>query len=198
MLYHCVQAGLDLAIVNSEKLERYPIDSRRGAQARRGSHLVARRRSDRGVRRAFPRAQGQGDRRAAPLAAARRAPRALHPGGLQGRAVSRTSNEALRTPRPLEIINGPLDEGHGRGRAAVQRQSDDRRRGAAVGRGDEGRGRASRTAHGKVRERQQGHDHPRHGQGRRPRHRQKPGRDHPRATTATTSSTSASRCRPRS
>ena len=24
MLYHCVQAGLDLAIVNSEKLERYP------------------------------------------------------------------------------------------------------------------------------------------------------------------------------
>ncbi len=25
MLYHCVQAGLDLAIVNSEKLERYPL-----------------------------------------------------------------------------------------------------------------------------------------------------------------------------
>src|SRR5260221_6745045 len=24
MLYHCVQAGLDLAIVNSEKLQRYP------------------------------------------------------------------------------------------------------------------------------------------------------------------------------
>ncbi len=65
MLYHCVQAGLDLAIVNSEKLERYPIDSRRGAQARRRSHLVARRGSDRGVRGTFSRAQRQGDRRAA-------------------------------------------------------------------------------------------------------------------------------------
>ena len=42
-----------------------PVDSRRGAQARRGSHLVARRGSDRGVRGALPRAQGQGDRRAA-------------------------------------------------------------------------------------------------------------------------------------
>ena len=32
-LYHCVQAGLDLAIVNSEKLERYASHPGRGAKA---------------------------------------------------------------------------------------------------------------------------------------------------------------------
>ena len=35
-LYHCTKAGLDLAIVNAEKLERYAVDPRGGAPARRG------------------------------------------------------------------------------------------------------------------------------------------------------------------
>ena len=156
-----------------------PVDSGRGAQARRGSHLVARRGSDRGVRGAFPRAQGQGDRRAAPLAAARRAPRALHSGGFQGRPL-RGFERGAHGARPARNHQRPVDEGDGRGRAAVQRQSDDRRRGAAIGRSDEGRGRASRTAHDQDRERQQGQNHPRDGQGRRSRHRKKSGRDHSR------------------
>ena len=65
MLYHCVQAGLDLAIVNSEKLERYPPipeEERRLAEDLiwwRGED------PDRGLRRALPRAQSEG-RRAAP------------------------------------------------------------------------------------------------------------------------------------
>ena len=57
MLYHCVQAGLDLAIVNSEKLQRYPSIPEEERAPGRGSDLVARRRSDRGLRRLLPRAQ---------------------------------------------------------------------------------------------------------------------------------------------
>ncbi len=196
MLYHCVQAGLDLAIVNSEKLQRYPFDSRRGTQARRGSDLVARRRSDRGVRRPFPRAQKHRHRRESQVAAARRATGALHPRRFQGRP-DRGSERSADDTRPARNHQRPVDEGHGRSRAAVQRQPDDRRRGAAIGRGDEGRGRASRTAHGEVRE-------------RRPRARlfSRPSRAtfttsartwsrSFSATTATASSISASRCRPR-
>ena len=50
---------------------------------------------------------------------------------------------------------------------------------AAVGRGDEDRGRLPRAAHGEDRRGGQGHDRARHGQGRRPRHRQEPRRHHP-------------------
>ena len=71
MLYHCVQAGLDLAIVNSEKLERYPSIPEEERQPRRGSHLVARRRiRSRAFAALLPRAQGQADRRGSPLDAA--------------------------------------------------------------------------------------------------------------------------------
>ena len=69
-LYDCVKAGLDMAIVNSEKLERYALDSRRRAAAVRGSDLLAGHRSGSGVCRPFPAAQnkpkgGDGQRAAA-------------------------------------------------------------------------------------------------------------------------------------
>ena len=50
---------------------------------------------------------------------------------------------------------------------------------AAVGRGDEGRGRVPRTVHGEGRGGREGQDRPRHGEGRRPRHRQEPRGHHP-------------------
>ena len=59
---------------------------------------------------------------------------------------------------------------HGRDAAAVR---------AAVGRGDEDRGRLPRAAHGEDRRRGQGHHRARHRQGRRARHRQEPRRHHP-------------------
>ena len=62
------------------------LDARRGTPPGRGPDLVARRRSDCGVCRLLPHAQGQAQRRAAALAAAGRAACTLHPRGLQGRA----------------------------------------------------------------------------------------------------------------
>ena len=167
MLYHCVQAGLDLAIVNSEKLERYhsvPEEERRLAE---DSDLVARRRSDCGLCRLFPLAQGQAQRRAAALVAAGRAPGALHPGRLQGRS-RRGPRRSARRALGAGNHQRPVDEGDGRSRAAVQLQPDDRGRGAAIGRGDEGRGRPSRAAHGEGRQRKPRHDCARDRQGRRP------------------------------
>ena len=62
LLYHCVQAGLDLAIVNSEKLERYPSipeEERRLAEDLiwwRGDDPIA------AFAALFPRAQGRSRR----------------------------------------------------------------------------------------------------------------------------------------
>ena len=151
-------------------------DSRRGTQARRGFDLVARRRSDRSIRRILPRAQKHRHRRGSQVDAARRSTGPLYPRGFQGRPRRRPQRSADH-PRPARNHQRPVDEGHGRSRAPVQRQPDDRRRSSAIGRGDEGRGRAPRTAHAEVRERDQGQDYSRHRQGRRARHRQEPGRD---------------------
>ena len=68
-----------------------PVDPRGGAPARRGPDLVARRRSGRRLRRAFPRAQGQARRRAAKLAAAGRAARPATSWRARRRGSSRTS-----------------------------------------------------------------------------------------------------------
>ena len=67
-----------------------------------------------------------------------------------------------------------------RSRPAVQQQRADRGRSAAIGRSHEGRGQPSRAVHGEDRDVGARQDHARHGQGRRPRHRQEPGRDHSR------------------
>ena len=88
-------------------------------------------------------------------------------------------DEALRTRPALEIVNDSLLDGHEDGRRAVRLRPDAAAVRAAVGRGDEDRGRLPRAAHGEDRRRRQGHDRAGHGQGRRPRHRQEPGRHHP-------------------
>ena len=155
------------------------VDPRGGAAARRGPDLVARRRSDRRLQRALPHQGAEEDRRAAPRSAARRAPGALHPRRLEGRPVRRSRRSAARAQAARDHQR-PAHGGHGRGRPALRRQRDDRRRGAAVGRGDEGGGGAPRAAHGEGRQLDQGHDRARHREGRRARHRQEPGRHHSR------------------
>ena len=56
-LYHCVQAGLDMALVNSEKLERYP--SLPDEERTLSEDLLYNRgrRPDHALRRPLPRAQ---------------------------------------------------------------------------------------------------------------------------------------------
>ena len=88
-------------------------------------------------------------------------------------------DEAMRTRKPLDIINNVLLEGmktvgdlfgSGKDAAAVR---------APVGRDHEDGGGAPRAAHGEGGGLRQGRDRARHRQGRRARHRQEPGRHHP-------------------
>ena len=146
-LYHCTKAGLDLAIVNAEKLERYasiPEEERKLAEDllwNRGDD------PDRGVRRALPRRDSRARRRTS-----RRC---------RSTSGSRTTSSKARRTASIADLDlqaqgsgaarhhqRPADEGHGRGRPAVQRQRADRRRGAAERRGDEGRRLAPRAVHG--------------------------------------------------
>ncbi len=104
-----------------------------------------------------PTSAGEGARRrrrpSAPATAARRAAAALHRRGLEGRADRGPRGRArCEACAPLDIINGPLMDGHGRGRPALQRQRADRRRGAAARRGDEGGGHPPRAVHGEDRD----------------------------------------------
>src|SRR5438093_2024435 len=108
-LYHCVKAGLDLAIVNSEKLERYPSipeEERRLAEdliwwrgddpvAAFAAHFRGRRVEARAVRSALPL-----DERLA---------RYIVEGSKDGLVDDLA--EKLRESRPLDIINGPLMTG---------------------------------------------------------------------------------------
>ena len=130
------------------------------APAGRGADLPAPRRQrggrggGGGVHRALPRPrqrQGGGPPRA-DLPLDERLARAVVEGTKEG--LEADLDAALADPRwptPLERHQRPADGRHGRGRPAVQRQPADRRRGAAVGRGDEGRGLLSRAAHGEGR-----------------------------------------------
>ncbi len=150
-LYHCVQAGLDMAIVNSEKLERYasiPEEERRLAEDLiwwRGDDPIA------ALRRALPRQDAQGDGRAS--AATCRSTSASARYILEGTkdGLYADLDEALRDRTAARDHQRPADGRDGRGRPAVRQQRDDRRRGAAVGRGDEGRRRPPRAAHGEGR-----------------------------------------------
>jgi 5-methyltetrahydrofolate--homocysteine methyltransferase len=110
MLYHCVQAGLDLAIVNSEKLERYPSipeEERRLAEDliwwRGGDPIAA-------FAAHFRSRKGRvtaDDRKSLPLM--ERLPRYILEGSKDG--LTQDLDEVLRTMAPLEIINGPLMKG---------------------------------------------------------------------------------------
>jgi 5-methyltetrahydrofolate--homocysteine methyltransferase len=110
MLYHCVQAGLDLAIVNSEKLHRYPSipeQERRLAEDLiwwRGDDPIA---AFAAYFRARTSTVTAEDRKAMPLDG--RLARYILEGSKDG--LVEDLNEALTTRGPIEIINGPLMKG---------------------------------------------------------------------------------------
>jgi 5-methyltetrahydrofolate--homocysteine methyltransferase len=110
MLYHTVQAGLDLAIVNSEKLERYPSipeEERRLAEDLiwwRGDDPIAAFADYFRARKAKPTRE---DRKALPLD--ERLALYILEGSRDG--LTDDLDEALTTRKPLEIINGPLMKG---------------------------------------------------------------------------------------
>jgi 5-methyltetrahydrofolate--homocysteine methyltransferase len=109
-LYHCVQAGLDMAIVNSEKLERYPSipeDERRLAEDLiwwRGDDPIAAFSAH--FRSKAPK-QTVEQRRDLPLD--ERLALYILEGSKDG--LFGDLDAALQTRRPLQIINGPLMAG---------------------------------------------------------------------------------------
>ncbi len=109
-LYHCVQAGLDLAIVNSEKLERYPSipeEERRLAEDLiwwRGDDPIAAFTAH--FRAKTPRKTVE---RRDDLPLDERLARYILEGSKDG--LYQDLDLALRERRPLEIINGPLMAG---------------------------------------------------------------------------------------
>jgi 5-methyltetrahydrofolate--homocysteine methyltransferase len=111
MLYHCVQAGLDLAIVNAEKLERYPSipeEERRLAEDLiwwRGDDPIAAFAAH--FRAKKGRAGRDSDRKSLPLD--ERLARCILEGSKDG--LLDDLDEALKARSPLEIINGPLMKG---------------------------------------------------------------------------------------
>ncbi|MGO9452812.1 MAG: methionine synthase [Candidatus Binataceae bacterium] len=110
MLYHCVQAGLDLAIVNAEKLERYPLipeEERRLAEDLiwwRGDDPIAAFAAHFRIKKGRAVAE---DRKDLPLL--ERLPRYILEGSKEG--LIEDLDETLQTMGPLEIINGPLMKG---------------------------------------------------------------------------------------
>ncbi len=110
MLYHCVQAGLDMAIVNTEGLVRYasiPEDERRLAEDLiwwRGDDPIAafaERFRERRVQRP------ESERKKMPLD--QRLSSSIVEGIREG--LEEDLKEALQRRSPLEIINGPLMDG---------------------------------------------------------------------------------------
>jgi len=110
MLYHCVQAGLDLAIVNSEKLERYvsiPEEERRLAEDLlwwRGEDPIAAFAAYFRSKKSKP---SHEERKSLPLD--QRLALYILEGSKDG--LVEDLEEALRLRAPLEIINGPLMKG---------------------------------------------------------------------------------------
>ena len=108
-LYHCVQAGLDLAIVNSEKLERF--GSLPPEDIKLAEHLLFTG-SDEALaaftlRYRDQKGRAKKDRSLEPLA--QRLSGAVVEGSKEGLIEDLT--EALRASKPLDIINGPLMAG---------------------------------------------------------------------------------------
>ncbi len=109
-LYHCVQAGLDMAIVNSEKLERYseiPAEERKLAEDLiwwRGDDPIAAFAAHFRERKSK---QTEEEWRKLPLD--KRLARYILVGSKEG--LYADLDEALRDRRPLAIINGPLMAG---------------------------------------------------------------------------------------
>ena len=178
-LYHCVKAGLDLAIVNSEKIVRYPSipeEERRLAEDllfSRGDDPVAAFADYFKAKGAAPKAPVE--RAGTPL---ERLPRYILEGSKEGLVEDL---EAVRAGgmAPLDIINGPLMDGMREvGRlfnaneliVAEVLQSAEAMKAAVT---------HLEQFMEKTTDSRKGKDHPRDGQGRRPRHREEPRRDHP-------------------
>ena len=107
-LYHCTQAGLDMALVNSEKLERYP--SLAEEERRLSEDLLF----NRGPDPITPFAAHFRERKAPARATQtlpleERLPRYVIEGSRDGLLPDLA--EALKSKKPLEIINGPLMAG---------------------------------------------------------------------------------------
>ena len=108
-LYHCVQAGLDLAIVNSEKLERYasiPEEERKLSEDllhNRGEDPVAAFAAHFRVRK--PSTKTPGER----LPLMERLSQYIIEGSKDGLVPD--LDEVLQTMKPLDVINGPLMKG---------------------------------------------------------------------------------------
>jgi len=108
-LYHCVQAGLDCAIVNSEKLERYA--SIPPEEIKLSEDLLYNRGADpiaafaAAFRKRKPTAKNTGEK----LPLNERLARYIIEGSKDG--LVDDLNEALNGLKPLEIINGPLMRG---------------------------------------------------------------------------------------
>jgi 5-methyltetrahydrofolate--homocysteine methyltransferase len=109
-LYHCVQAGLDMAIVNAEKLERYseiPAEERKLAEDLiwwRGEDPIAAFAAHFRDRKSKETVE---DWKSLPLD--ERLARYILVGSKEG--LHADLDEALRERRPLDIINGPLMAG---------------------------------------------------------------------------------------
>ncbi|MCS6924419.1 MAG: methionine synthase [Candidatus Binatia bacterium] len=109
-LYHCVKAGLDMAIVNTEKLERYasiPEEERRLAEDLiywRGDDPVAAFAAYFRQKNSKAKADSKKD-----LPVDERLARSIIEGSKDG--LIEDLQEALRSRTPLDIINGPLMAG---------------------------------------------------------------------------------------
>ncbi len=109
-LYHCVKAGLDMAIVNSEKLERYasiPEEERRLSENLiywHGEDPVAEFAAHFRQKNTKVKVDTRKD-----LPLDERLARCIVEGSKDG--LVDDLNEALKTRRPLEVINGPLMTG---------------------------------------------------------------------------------------
>src|SRR6185295_393853 len=128
-LYHCTQAGLDMALVNSEKLERYP--SLAEEERRLSEDLLF----NRGPDPITPFAAHFRERKA-PARATQTLP-------LEERLPRRPAPRPGRGPEEQEAAGDhqwPAHGGDGRGGPPLRQERADRRRGAAERRGDEGGG----------------------------------------------------------
>ncbi len=108
-LYHCVKSGLDLAIVNTEKLERYasiPEEEKKLAEDllwNRGADPIA------AFAAHFREAASRIVAKKEDLPLEERLPRYIIEGSKDG--LKEDLDLALQNSRPLEIINGPLMKG---------------------------------------------------------------------------------------
>ena len=181
-LHECREAGLDAAIVHAARiLPMHKIDE----QARElALDLVYDRRRDgydplTELMALFEGVDADDGRAGRPVGLARRAtPRAPH--------HRRQPRRARTRPRGATVVaSGTVDRqrcaprGHEGGRRALRSGRDAAPVRAPERGDDEGGGGLPRTAHGEGWRRRQGPRGARHGQGRRPRHREEPRRHHP-------------------